>query len=165
MADLLLRLQLAIEAAFVLLALAALIDWMRHRDTRRGHLAVAFGSLTALILILPALDQAGPFNQLLTDVAAVVLLLSGYALLMFRASFIPLAASTLRAVRIAILAVVALAIVAQLPADPQQPDGLLQSVALVAVVVTWSLCILELIVRLWRPRSAVRLSSPLGCVR
>ena len=150
MADLLLGLQLAIEAAFVLLALAALVDWMRHRDTRRSHLAVAFGSLTALILISPALDQAGPFNQLSTDVAVVFLLLSGYALLMFRASFIPLAATTLRAVRIAILAVAALAIVAQLPADPQQPHGLLQSVALVAVLVTWSLCILEPIFRLWR---------------
>jgi len=149
MADLLLGLQLAIEAAFVLLALAALVDWMRHRDTRRSHLAVAFGSLTALILISPALDQAGPFNQLSTDVAVVFLLLSGYALLMFRASFIPLAATTLRAVRIAILAVAALAIVAQLPADPQQPHGLLQSVALVAVLVTWSLCILEPIFRLW----------------
>jgi signal transduction histidine kinase len=150
MADLLLGLQLAIEAAFVLLALAALVDWMRHRDTRRSHLAVAFGSLTALILISPALDQAGPFNQLSTDVAVVFLLLSGYALLMFRASFIPLAATTLRAVRIAILSVAALAIVAQLPADPQQPHGLLQSVALVAVLVTWSLCILEPIFRLWR---------------
>ena len=150
MADLLLGLQLAIEAAFVLLALAALIDWMRNRDTRRGHLAVAFGSLTALIVLSPALDQAGPFNQLSTDVAVVFLLLSGYALLMFRASFIPLAATTLRAVRIAILAVAALAIVAQLPADPQQPHGLLQSVALVAVLVTWSLCILEPIFRLWR---------------
>ncbi len=150
MADLLLGLQVAIEAAFVVLALAALIDWLRHRDTRRSHLAVAFGSLTALIVISPALDQAGPFNQLSTDVAVVLLLLSGYALLMFRASFIPLAAATLRAVRIAILAVAALAIVAQLPADPQAPHGLLQSVALVAVLVTWSLCILEPIFRLGR---------------
>jgi Histidine kinase-, DNA gyrase B-, and HSP90-like ATPase len=153
MDDLLLGLQLAIEAAFMLLALAALVDWTRHRDTRRSHLAVAFGSLTALILISPALDQAGPFNQLSTDVAVVFLLLSGYALLMFRASFIPLAATTLRAVRIAILAVAALAIVAQLPADPQQPHVLLQSVALVAVLVTWSLCILEPIFRLWRASS------------
>ena len=45
MANLLFGLQLATQAAFVLLALAAVIEWARHRDSRRSHLAVAFGSL------------------------------------------------------------------------------------------------------------------------
>jgi signal transduction histidine kinase len=81
---LLLSLQLATQAAFVLLALAALVDWIRHRDMRRGHLALAFGSLTALSLLSPALGHAGAFNQVLTGVAIAVFLLSGYALLMLR---------------------------------------------------------------------------------
>jgi signal transduction histidine kinase len=142
-------LQLATQAGFVLLALAAFFDWLRHRDTRRSHLAFAFGSLAALILIASTLGQAGAFNQVLTDVALVVFLLSGYALLMFRDSFTPLGVATRRAVTIAIAAVAALGIVAQLPADPQQRHGALQSIALVAVLITWSLCVLEPILRLW----------------
>ena len=148
-ADLLVGLQLATQAAFVLLALAALIDWVHHRDSRRSHLALAFGSLAALVLISSALGQAGAFDQALTDVAAVVFLLSGYALLMFRDSFIPLGVVTRRAVGIAIVAVALFTIIVQLPADPQQRHGPLHSIALVAVLTTWSLCVIEPIFRLW----------------
>jgi signal transduction histidine kinase len=148
--DLLHGLQLATEIAFVLLTGAALVDWLRHRDNRRGHLATAFGSLTALILIAPLVGQAGPLSQLVTDVAVVVFLLSGFALLTFRDSFIPLRARTRRAVEIAIVAVALLAIIAQLPTDLQQRQGPLQTLALAAVLLTWSLCILEPIVRLWQ---------------
>ena len=149
MANLLLGLQIATQAAFVLLALAALIDWARHRDSRRSHLAVAFCSLAALIVMSSALGQAGPLNQVLTDIVAVVFLLSGYALLMFRDSFIPLGATTRRVVTIAIVAVGVFAAVTQLPADPAQRSGPLHSIALAAVLVTWSLCVLEPSLRLW----------------
>jgi signal transduction histidine kinase len=148
-ANLLLILERATQAAFVLLALAALIDWIRHRDRRRGQLALAFGSLAALIVIAPTLGLAGAFNPVLTDVALLVFLLSGYALLMFRDSFIPLSTATRRAVPMAIAAVAVLGMVAQLQPDPQQRHGPLQAVALIAVMVTWSLCVLEPIVRLW----------------
>ncbi len=150
MGYLLLSLQLATELAFVILTFAAVVDWVRHRDKRRGHLALAFGSLTGLVLIAPALGEGGRFNQMLTDAAIAVFLLSGYALLMFRDSFIPLSAGTRRGVQIAIAAVAVLAIAVQLPADPQQRQGLLQAMALVAVIVVWSLCIVEPIFRLWR---------------
>jgi signal transduction histidine kinase len=147
--DLLLILQIAIEAAFVLLTLAAVVDWLRHRDSRRGHLALAFGSLTALILMAPAVGRAGPLNQALTDVALLVFLLSGYALLMFRASFIPFRPAVLRGVRIAIAAVAVLAVVAQLSSDPEQRRSPLQAIAVALVLITWSLCVLEPIFRLW----------------
>ena len=149
MVDLLLILQLAIEVAFVLLTLAALIDWLRNRDSRRSHLALAFGSLTALIVISPAVGRAGPLNQVLTDLALLIFLLSGYALLMFRASFIPLRSATLLAVRIAIAAVAALAVIAQFSADPQAQQKPLQAIAVAAILITWSVCILEPIFRLW----------------
>jgi signal transduction histidine kinase len=148
-ADLLVGLGWAIQAAFVLLALAGLADWIRHRDSRHSHLALAFGSLAALIVIAPVLSQAGQFNQAVTDLAVVVFLLSGYALLMFRDSFIPLSARTRRGVTIVIAAVALFCIVAQLPADPQQQRGPVQSMALFAMLVTWSLCVLEPIFRLW----------------
>jgi signal transduction histidine kinase len=153
MVYLLLGMQIAIEVAFVLLTLAAVTDWARRRDTRRGHLALAFGSLTGLVLIAPALGRGGGLNQVLTDLAVGVFLLSGYALLMFRDSFIPLSSVMRRGVRIAIVAVAVLAIAVQLPADPQQRQSTLQSIALVAVLVTWGLCILEPIFRLWMASS------------
>jgi signal transduction histidine kinase len=82
-------------------------------------------------------------------VALVLFLFSGYALLMFRDSFLPFAPRTHWAI-IAGLALIALfGIAVQLPADPQRPHSALQSVALAAVVVAWVLCILEPTVRFW----------------
>ncbi len=127
MANLLVALQWATEGAFLLLTVATVIDWMRHRDTRNGHLALAFGSLTALILLAPAVGRAGSFNQLVTDLALVVFLASGYALLMFRDTLIPLGPARRRVTA----------------AKP------LQAIAAGAVLITWGLCILEPIVRLW----------------
>ena len=141
--------QWATDGGFVLLTIATLIAWSRHRDTRSGHLALAFGSLTALILLAPAVGRAGPFNQAVTDLTVVVFLLSGYALVMFRDTLIPLGAAR-RRVTVGIVAVAAMAVVAQFPPDLQPRLGPFQSVAAGAVLITWGLCILEPIFRLWR---------------
>ena len=157
MTNVLVGLQSATEAAFILLTLAAVIDWTRHRDTRSGHLALAFGSLTALILIVPLVGHAGPYNQLLTDVGLLIFLFSGYALLMFRDALIPSGAAR-RWVTIGIAAVAALAFVAQFPSDPQRLLTPFQSIAGGAVLITWAICIVEPIVRMWltsRHRRAV----------
>jgi signal transduction histidine kinase len=158
MSALLLSLQLAIEVAFALLSIAAVIDWRRHRDNRRGTLAVAFVSLTALILIAPTLGQEGPFNQVITDVAVLIFLLSGYAFLMVRDTFIPIRRLTLRAIRIAMVAIAVLAVAVQFPADAQRQQGPVQAIAAAAILVAWGACILEPTVRLWlaaRHRPAV----------
>jgi signal transduction histidine kinase len=155
--NVLVGLQWATAAAFVLLTLAAVTGWTRHRDTRSWHLALAFGSLTALILIAPLVGHAGPFNQLVTDVALVILLLSGYALLMFRDSLIPLGRAR-RWVTGAIVAVAAVAFIAQFPSDPGQRLTPLQSLAAGIVLITWAICIVEPIIRMWitaRHRRAV----------
>jgi signal transduction histidine kinase len=128
---------------------ASLIDWLKHRDRRHGYLALAFGSLAAVILISPVLGRAGTFDRLLTDVLTVTFLISGYALLMFRDSFIPLGITARRIVRAVIVGVAVLAIVSELPSDSQQQHTPLQTVALAAVLVTWFLCILEPIARFW----------------
>lgn len=148
MVNVLVGLQWATGAAFVLLTLAAIIDWRRHRDTRSGHLAVAFGSLTALILIAPLVGHAGQFNQLVTDVTLIIFLLSGYALLMFRDALIPLGRAR-RWITGAIVAVAALAFIAQFPSDPQQRLTPLQSFTAGAVLITWAICIVEPIFRIW----------------
>jgi signal transduction histidine kinase len=149
---------LAIEVAFVLLAVAMIADWLSNRERRRAYLALAFGSLTLLILVAPSLSQGGPYGQLITDVGIVLFLLSGWALLMFRDSFIPLRRATRRAVAVALVVVAALGMIAQLPADTQQPHGALQTFALAAILTAWGICIVEPIVTLWlasRGRPAV----------
>src|SRR6266849_4498513 len=133
-------------------------DWLSHRERRRGYLALAVGSLTLLILISPSLSQSGPDGQLMTDLGIVLFLLSGWALLMFRESFIPLSANTRRFIAIVIVLVGALGLFAQLPSDTQQPHAPLQTFALAAILTTWGICVVEPIVTLWlasRGRPAV----------
>jgi signal transduction histidine kinase len=151
-------LPLAIEVAFVLLSVAILADWLSHRERRRGYLALAFGSLTLLVLIAPSLSDSGPYGRLLIDLAILLFLLSGWALLMFRDSFIPLGTSTRRFVAVVIVLVVAFAIFVQLPTATQAPHGALQTVALTAILIVWGICVVEPIVTLWlasRGRPAV----------
>jgi signal transduction histidine kinase len=151
-------LPLAIEIAFVLLSVAMLADWFSHRERRRGYLALAFGSLTLLVLIAPSLSESGPYGRLLIDAAIVLFLLSGWALLMFRDSFIPLGASSRRFAGLVIVLVAALAILVQLPTDSQAPHGALQTIALAAILTFWGICVGEPIVTLWlasRGRPAV----------
>jgi signal transduction histidine kinase len=151
-------LPLAIEIAFVLLSVAMLADWLTHRERRRGYLAVAFGSLTLLVLIAPSLSESGLYGRLLIDLGILLFLLSGWALLMFRDSFIPLGTRTRRFGALVILLAAAVAIFAQLPTDTQAPHGALQTIALAAILIIWAICVVEPIVTLWlaaRGRPAV----------
>ena len=135
-----------------------LADWLGHRERRRGYLAVAFGSLTLLVLIAPSLSESGPYGRLLIDVAILLFLLSGWALLMFRDSFIPLGGNARRVVGVVIVLVAALAIFVQLPTDAQASHGALQTIALAAILAAWGICVGEPIVTLWlasRGRPAV----------
>lgn len=158
MGELLQALQLAIAIAFGFLAVRTAASWIRQPDRRHGYLALALCSLVLLILITPILGGSGAEAQALTDIALVLFLLSGYALVMFRDSFVPIARRTRRFVTAGIVAVGAFGIVAQLPAETQRAQGPLQSFAVTAVLVAWALCILEPIIRFWiaaRGRHAV----------
>src|SRR5213594_1279631 len=90
MTSVLQALVIAVQAAFVALALFTLTDWVRHRDRQRLWLVVALVSLSALVVLTPAAALVGLPVQLVTDLALVLFVLSGYALLMFRTSLIPL---------------------------------------------------------------------------
>lgn len=149
MSDLLLVLQVAVQAAFVLLAVSTLADWLRHRDGRRSYLALAFGSLATLVVLSPAFGTSGALGRALTDAGLVIFLLSGYALLIFR-DLHPLGRGTRRTISIGIVVVAALGLAAGLPADPKQPHGPFQALALTAVLVTWSLCVLKPSFRFWQ---------------
>jgi len=162
MTELLLVLQLAIALSFGALAVRSAISWIRETDRRHGYLALALGSLALLILIAPALAGGGGWTRVLTDITLVLFLFSGYALLMFRDSFLPFARRTHWAITVALAAIAAFGIAVQLPGDPQRPHSTVQFLALAAVVVAWALCILEPTIRFWlaaREQRAVEAAS------
>jgi len=150
MTELLLVLQLAVALAFGALAVRSTASWIRQTDRSHGYLALAQGSLSLVILISPLLGGSGVEPQALTDMALVLFLISGYALLMFRDTFVPFSHRTRRLIAAVIVLVGALGIAVELPGETQRPHGPLQLIALVAVLAVWSLCILEPIVRFWR---------------
>ena len=134
MAEVLLVLLLAIEIAFAVLAIRTVAAWIHQPDRRHGNLAIAIGSLAVVLLLAPSLTGTGGNTQLLTDLAAVIFLVSGYGLLMFRDSFVAFGVAKTRLVTLLIFAVGLLDIAVQLPADPEGPHNALQSLALVATV-------------------------------
>src|SRR2546428_9331307 len=125
------------------------MSWVRQPDRRHGNLALALGSLALLILIAPLLSGTGATAQLLTDVALVMFLISGYGLLMFRDSFVPFRPRTNLLITAGIVAIGLLGIVLELPANPETQHSPLQSLVLVAVLGIWAFCILEPIVTFW----------------
>ena len=149
MPEVLLVLQLAIEVAFALLAIRTVMSWVRQPDWRHGNLALALGSLAILILVSPLLGGTGATAQLLTDLALVMFLISGYGLLMFRDSFVPFRPRTNLLITAGIVAIGLLGIVLELPANPEAQHSALQSLVLVAVLGVWAFCILEPIVTFW----------------
>ena len=149
MSELLLLLQLAIEVAFAILALRTVASWMRQPDRRHGNLAIALGSLALLLLLGPALGGTGPTAQVLTDIAVVLFLVSGYGLLMFRESFVPFRTSTTRLLTLAIVVIGLLGIALGLPADLESTHSPLQALVVVAIIGVWAFCILEPIVTFW----------------
>jgi len=158
MPDVLLILAIAIEVAFSLLAIRTIVSWIHQPDRRHRSLALALGSLAVLILVSPAFGGAGIASQVVTDLGAVLFLVSGYGLVMFRDSFFPYSTFWKWVLIGLIVLVGALAITLQLPANPDSPHSPAQTLALVALIGVWAYCILEPTVTFWlaaRGRPAV----------
>jgi signal transduction histidine kinase len=143
--ELLLIFQLAVDVAFSLLAIRTVASWVREPDRRHGYLALALGSLALLILVAPELRQ----SQIVVDAAIALFLLSGYGLLMFRDSFVPLGTTVRRLITALIVAAGLLGVISELPANPESPHSPLQGVALVAILGVWAFCMLEPIASFW----------------
>ena len=148
MAALVRDLDIATQVAFVLLAVATLADWIRHRDRQRTYLVLALVSLTLVALVKPIADAIGVRGQVLTDVTLIIFILSGYFLLLFRDSLIPFGLSIRRLITACIAVVVVLGVLAGLPSDPAAGHTPLQVVILIVVVLTWIVCVAEPVFRL-----------------
>ena len=152
-------LQGATAVAFVAIGLLTFRDWFAMRDRRRLFLALAIGTLA----VVAGLGQVGKlldhrFAIVTADIAVVLFLGSGLALLLFRDSVLPLTRRTRRLV-IAMVAVTAVFEIAIQSLGGSRLGRPLQVIALAAFVVVWSGCVGEPSVRLWLAashRSAVQ---------
>jgi len=141
-------LQYAVSAGFVALSVVILVDWLRYRERSRGYLALAIGLLgvTSLLGRVDALTGP-PVSLLLTDLTLVAFMASGYMLLLFRDSFVPLT----QRLRVGALAAVVGATVFELAVlrpGASRPSPL-EATATILLVAVWAGCVLEPIARLW----------------
>jgi signal transduction histidine kinase len=140
--------QYAVSAGFVALSVIILVDWLRYRERSRGYLALAIGLLGITSLVGRLTEFAGPsFTVVLGALSLVAFMASGYTLLLFRDTFVPLT----QRLRIGALVAVVLATGFELAVMPRgaATPGPLQSVAALILVAVWAACVLEPIVRLW----------------
>jgi len=150
MAEALQTLTYAVSLAFILLGVLTLRDYLRHRERSRGFLALAIGLLAITNALGEIATLTGNALGLIgRDLGVLVFLASGYALLLFRGSFIRLSP---RARWIALVAVVLaglLFIVANLEFRPgARPNGFEAGVTHIVILV-WCACVAEPIGRFW----------------
>lgn len=141
-------LDIAVQVAFVALALFTLTDWIRHGDRRRAWLVLALVSLSALAVLAPAAAAIGLSGRLVTDASLVLFIVSGYALLMFRDSLIPLGTRLRSAIAATIALVALIGVAADFSSNPNAQRNPFQLFALGLIVLTWVLCVGEPILRL-----------------
>ncbi|TME11610.1 MAG: hypothetical protein E6I70_16780, partial [Chloroflexi bacterium] len=159
MAGALTALQWLVTCGFVVVGILSVIDWVRHRGQRRAYLASAIG-LLGLVSLTSRLNVAigYRFASLTTPVVLILFMASGYALLMFRGTFIPLRPRTRAVVAVLAGATTAFFLLVAPPPGTVQMSGA-QSIALLALIVMWSGMVGEPVVRFWlasRGRPAVQ---------
>ena len=143
----LLYLQDADAIAFAVLGFGTAVGWARRRDRSLGFLALAI-VLLSLVTLLGRIP-AGYMPPLLPQISLILFMGSGYALLRFRGSLIPLSPKWHAFAAIAMVVGSVGYIAAQgLVAGHAAPQSLLSAAGLVLVLV-WSATVVEPIVRFW----------------
>ncbi|HKV29813.1 MAG TPA: ATP-binding protein [Candidatus Dormibacteraeota bacterium] len=136
-------------AAFAVIAVLTVRDWLVTRDRSRMYLSLAIGSLAAVSILGQVGKALGPsFAWAIAYVTITIFLVSGLALLLFRHAVIPLKRRTLRAVVGIVVATGVLEIGVQAIFGQTAPRPL-RLIAAAAFVLVWSGCVGEPSVRLW----------------
>ena len=133
--------------AFVVLGLVTAVTWARRRDHALGFLALAI-VLLSLVSLLGRIP-AGYAPPLLPQISLLVFMGSGYALLRFRGSLIPLPARWHAIAVVAMLGASIGFLGAQALVAAHAAPVSLATVAVFALVLVWSATIVEPIVRFW----------------
>jgi signal transduction histidine kinase/DNA-binding response OmpR family regulator len=135
--------------AFVLLGVATGVGWAKRRDHSLLWLALAIILLSFVSLLgrVPALLHVTP--PLMPEVSLVAFMGSGYALLRYRDSLIPLSPRWHNAAVIAMAGGSVAFLAAQYLATAHAIPASFQTVAGIALVLIWSAAVVEPIVRFW----------------
>lgn len=149
MAELITVLQNLVAIAFAALGIATAIQWLRHRDPSLGWLALA-------IIALSIVSSIGRIQPWLGFVAPVIPYLSlaafmgsGYALLRYRDSIIPIDPRWIRVATAAVLIALALGVLIATPGVARAlPSGARLALGLPLLVV-WAAFVGETAVRFW----------------
>jgi signal transduction histidine kinase/CheY-like chemotaxis protein len=140
-------LQNADAVAFALLGVVTAVGWVRRRDRSLGFLALAIVLLSLVTLLGRIPPEYTP--PLLPQLSLIGFMGSGYALLRFRGSLIPLQpkwhAAALGAI---VIATVGMFAVQGLVSAKAAPESLLTGAGVVLIIV-WLATIIEPIVRFW----------------
>jgi signal transduction histidine kinase len=140
-------LQYATAAGFVLMAAITVRDWVRSRDRSRGYLALAVGLLGLVSLMSQLMSVLRPpLSIAVSELCVVAFMLSGYALLLFRHSLIPL--SFKARARVAALCAAATLPIAVLILFPNAPIWLALAIVIPWIAV-WIGAIAEPVIRFW----------------
>ena len=140
-------LQNADAVAFLLLGVATAVGWARRRDRSLGFLAMAIVLLSSVSLLgrIPAAYSP----PLLRELSLLAFMGSGYALLRFRGSLIPLSPRWHAAAVIAILGASAGLLVSQALLAAHVAPVALELVAAVALIIVWTASVVEPTIRFW----------------
>ena len=127
--------QAAVSLSFLALGIFTVVDWLRHQERSRGYLALALATL-GLTSVLGQLNALTGYRlSALGGLTLVLFMASGYSLLLFRDSFIPLSRRLRVGTLVLTVLATAFALVMTLPSDPQQRPTALQSAATTLLVV------------------------------
>ena len=135
--------------AFVLLGVVVAVQWAIKRERSLGFLAIAIITLSVVFAVGRIPVWLGFKPPLLSEASLVIFMLSGYALLRYRISLIPLPKQWHAAVVVTMAAAVVLVFVAEaLLAAKVVPTGV--GVALVIpFFLVWAAAVIEPIIRFW----------------
>ena len=152
-------LQWLVAVGFVFLGLLALFDWSRHGGQRRSYLSAAIG-LLAIVSVWGRINATTGYRyaHVTTPITIGLFLASGYALLLFRGTFIPLRPRTRVVVAGLAAAIAVFYVAAAAPAGTIRLTAV-QSTALLALILIWCVMVGEPVVRFWlaaRGRPAVQ---------
>ncbi len=154
-------LQYAVAGLFLLLSAITYRKWRTLRE--RTWLLFSFSvAMLGSIAGLARLAELTEFRySIFNDLSVLAFLASGFGLLLVRHELLPLSRRVVRAAFVAVCAAAVTGIIVRIPMSPSAHFNTPDIVALWVLVVTWTACCCEPIVRFWiaaRGRPAVQRS-------
>jgi signal transduction histidine kinase/CheY-like chemotaxis protein len=139
--------------AFLLLGAAVVVGWLRRRDPSLGWLALAIGLLAVVSLVgtvSALLYSILHFrSMILNDLSLVAFVASAYALLRYRASFIPVSPVWHGIVAVAMVVGTIAYYSSQLLATTGLARAQIMTVTGIVLISIWAVVVSESIVRFW----------------